>query len=88
MSLKSSIDVIFPLSDSVNNLLHFIDILNRRGQILVAVLRDQDIIFNSHTTNVPILVQNVVVDVCSMDWISQVWLNDEPTEVNLLKLIS
>lgn len=67
----------------VDHLLHFIDILNRRGQILIASLRDEDIVLDTDTADLPILIQQLSVNMSSMDRIAQIRLDDKVAEVNL-----
>lgn len=71
------------LSLYIDQLLHLSHILNRGSQIHISILGDQEIVLNPHTSNIPILVEHIKVDVCSMDWVPQVWLDDEPAEVDL-----
>jgi hypothetical protein len=67
----------------INNPLHLIHILHSRRQILIPILRNQDIILDSDASNIPILIQYIEIDICCMNGISQVRFDDESAEVNL-----
>jgi hypothetical protein len=67
----------------INNPLHLIHILHRRRQILIPILRNQDIILDSNASYIPILIQYIEIDVCRMNRISEIRLDDESAEINL-----
>ena len=67
-----------------DNLLHLIHILDRRRQILVPIFRNEDIILDAHTAYIPVLIQNIEVDVCSVYRVSEVRLDYEAAEVDLV----
>jgi len=67
----------------INNPLHLIHILHGRRQILIPILRNQDIILDSNASYIPILIQYIEIDVCRMNRISEIRFNDESAEVNL-----
>lgn len=64
-------------------LLHLFNGLRRRGQVLIAVLGDMDIVFNANTTNLPVSVQDSRINVLAQLWRFQIGFNDETTEINL-----
>jgi hypothetical protein len=67
----------------INNPLHLIHILHGRRQILIPFLRNQDIILDSNTSYVPVLIQYIEIDICCMNGISEIRLDDESAEINL-----
>jgi hypothetical protein len=70
-------------SPMINNPLHLIHILHGRRQILIPFLRNQDIILDSNTSYVPVLIQYIEIDICCMNGISEIRLDDESAEINL-----
>jgi hypothetical protein len=44
---------------------------------------DEDVVLNPDSTNIPVLVEDVHVDILKVNRIPQVGLDDEPAEVNL-----
>lgn len=79
---------IFSGLSAVDDSLHLVDIFYGRGQVIITILSDQDVILDADTTDGPVLVQHLKVDVCSVDRVAQVWLNDEVAEVNLCLLVA
>lgn len=67
----------------LNNLLHLIDFLNDRRQVLVAILCHQHIVLNSDTAHLPVLLEDFLVDEFGVFGVFQVRLNDEGAEVDL-----
>lgn len=57
--------------------------LGGRGQVIWAVLGNVDIVLNTHTTDAPVALQNLGVDVLAQLGGLQDGINDEVAEVNL-----
>lgn len=57
--------------------------LGGRGQVIGSVLGDMHIVLNAHTTNAPITVQNLGVDVLAQLGRLQDGVDNEAAEVNL-----
>jgi hypothetical protein len=68
--------------------LDFRDCLGGRGQVIRAILGDVHIVFNAHTSDAPVAVQNLGVDVLAQLGGLQDRVDNEAAEVNLLKSIS
>jgi hypothetical protein len=66
-----------------SQLLHLFNGLGRRGQILIAVLGDMDIVLDAHATNLPVPVQDSSINVLAQLWRFQIRVNNETAEVNL-----
>ncbi len=73
---------------AADNPLNLIDILNSGRQVVVSVLGDQDVVLDTNSANLPVLVQNLEVDVWSVDRVAQVWVDDKLAEVNLSRSVS
>ena len=78
----------FPLNSSQSRAAASVDhvehllALGRPRQVLVSVLGDEDVVFNSHSAHVPILVQHLLVDVLGVDGVpEEVALNVLAAEV-------
>lgn len=48
---------------AINQLLHLPNILDGRGEIFMTILRDENIIFDTKSTNFPVLIQGLGIDV-------------------------
>jgi hypothetical protein len=68
---------------SINDLLHLSHILDRRRQILITRFRNQNIVLNPNTSDTPVPVQHIKVDVLRVHRILQVRLNNEAAKVDL-----
>lgn len=73
---------------AVDDFFHLIDILDGSGQVIITSLGDQDIVLDTDASNGPVLLQNLEVDVWGVDWITEVWLNNEVAEVDLSQLVN
>lgn len=71
------------ISWAIDQFLHLSNVLNSRRQVLIAIFGNQDVIFNSHTSNLPEFVQHIEVYVRGVNRICEVWLDDKAAEVNL-----
>ena len=58
-------------------------LLECRCQILIPVLRDQNVVLDPHTADIPVFVEDIRVDVFAVDGVLQVRLDDEFAEVDL-----
>ena len=83
---------------TVNDLLHLINALRSRCQVLIAILRNQYVIwktlapslenfkdlctFNPHTPNIPIPPQHLLINKPLLLLILEIWLDNEPAEIN------
>ena len=76
ISLKGS-------SNSQGYLFHFLDGFWRSGQILITIFGNVDIIFDAHSTNAPIALQHVSVDVFFELRRADKRVDDKSTEINL-----
>ena len=68
--------------------LHLIGILDGSGQVIITIFSDEDVVLNADTSNGPVLVQHLKVNIWSVDWVAQVWLDDELAEVDLSMLVA
>jgi len=56
-----------PSISSIDQFFHLAYILDRSGQILISILCDQNIVLDSDTSHLPVLIQYIKVDVRSMN---------------------
>jgi hypothetical protein len=75
--------LLYAILCSINDLLHLSHILDRRRQILITRFRNQNIVLNPNTSDTPVPVQHIKVDVLRVHRILQVRLNNEAAKVDL-----
>lgn len=67
----------------LNDLLDLLWVLGYSGKVLVAVLGDDKVVFNTHTADFPVLVQHAGVDVLAQLRVGEIWIDDEAAEIDL-----
>lgn len=66
-----------------DQLLDLLGILGGRGQVDMSALSHDDVVFDTNTTDAPILFENVSVEVLARLRVLEVWLENEAAEVDL-----
>lgn len=67
---------------SFDELNHIVNLLGRRRQILIPLLRNEDIILDPHAAHSPVLLEHSLVNVLGLLGILEVRLDDEPAKVD------
>lgn len=68
--------------------LHLLNDLRGRGEILIPILGDVDVVFDAHTSDAPVSLQDLGVDVLAQRWGLHDRVNDEATKIDLMEVSS